>query len=1005
MSKRDQQLVLKQRVLAYARVRPPIQKPLICSSSSSGEDLEEDSASCCDGQTATNERGGLFSSLFNRRGRQHHQQQQKEQRANQQQKDESMKKMSMCTRASESDPRIVETAKGEYRLDHAFGEKSSQRDVWDAIGEPALVDVMKGTTACVLAYGQTGAGKTYALLNLPGVETKSSATISVANAFDEEEEEAEEERKNSAGLVPRLAVELFGKIEREKKKDRRMKHIVQISMMQIYNEVVDDLLEDLDKNSSSINAADSRITAKKQKNRTKNVVKRRSNNESNNKTQEEMWEVDDLTWIQCDSASMLLQKFAEGRKRLRYAETRMNKHSSRSHCVLHVKVTKRKEKKRRKQAWPAPEKGVEEEDDDEEVSLSTANNAIHSGDEDNMQNVKRKNTLTVEQTEGVLTVVDLAGSERQHKDYASSGENCNNNKKDKAAFRNNASSLVTSVKNNYAINEHEELRFKEATRINQSLLALGNCVRALASNAAHVPIRDSNLTKILCSSLNGRTRTFLLVCVSSEAEHASETAAALEFATNAMRVETLASCSKKVIIEMDESDMLSENRKSSSSTSSSTADDNQDDGDSSSSGYDDNLNNVRYDDQENDRLRKIQQQRPFSTVREGKLRREIQSLRDELEAAKIERVVAEQRAKENDERKEKEIEAVKARINNEQSDLFNNLKALQRENREKSEQMESLQREKNVLLAKYREKIRDFDSAREKSLSLINHEVRLRKIAESTAEREQIQHIETRKKLDRERLKGEKTVSKCAYERVKMDNDHQCRVMNLNKQLEIVKKKAYIELKTMDLYYARVKRAAIVIILSANEKKKREEEASKKFRALAIQKRKDAQIALRFRALRDDYQRTNREKDKTIDNEKRRLQRARLHAVETKEKLKIVSKNFNDFRLRIRDELDQQVQKGLVLHKQTNGKTYERVARVVISTKKKNERVLQQGFVKWSKKKTIAFDKIEKVAKRDGLENTQFVLKNIKRNLRSQFAPYSFDDDEYCNEHNLLQRT
>ena len=135
------------------------------------------------------------------------------------------------------------------------------------------------------------------------------------------------------------------------------------------------------------------------------------------------------------------------------------------------------------------------------------------------------------------------------------------------------------------------------------------------------------------------------------------------------------------------------------------------------------------------------------------------------------------------------------------------------------------------------------------------------------------------------------------------------------------------------------------------------------------------------------------------------MQRARLHAVETKEKLKIVSKNFNDFRLRIRDELDQQVQKGLVLHKQTNGKTYERVARVVISTKKKNERVLQQGFVKWSKKKTIAFDKIEKVAKRDGLENTQFVLKNIKRNLRSQFAPYSFDDDEYCNEHDLLQRT
>ena len=132
--------------------------------------------------------------------------------------------------------------------------------------------------------------------------------------------------------------------------------------------------------------------------------------------------------------------------------------------------------------------------------------------------------LIVEQSEGVLTVVDLAGSERQHKDYYRRHE------------INKSYPLVNT--NDRAV--LEELRFKEATRINQSLLALGNCVRALASNATHVPIRDSNLTKILYSSLNGRSRTWLLVCCSSEAKHASETAAALEFATRAMRVETIA---------------------------------------------------------------------------------------------------------------------------------------------------------------------------------------------------------------------------------------------------------------------------------------------------------------------------------------------------------------------------------------------------------------------------------------------------------------------------------
>ena len=68
-------------------------------------------------------------------------------------------------------------------------------------------------------------------------------------------------------------------------------------------------------------------------------------------------------------------------------------------------------------------------------------------------------------------------------------------------------------------------------------LTFGNVVHALAKKSAHVPYRDSMLTKLLESSLSGLSRTALLVCVASEQKHAQETSTSLEFASRCMRVE------------------------------------------------------------------------------------------------------------------------------------------------------------------------------------------------------------------------------------------------------------------------------------------------------------------------------------------------------------------------------------------------------------------------------------------------------------------------------------
>ena len=58
-------------------------------------------------------------------------------------------------------------------------------------------------------------------------------------------------------------------------------------------------------------------------------------------------------------------------------------------------------------------------------------------------------------------------------------------------------------------------RLNEGANINRSLLALANCINALASDrGGHVPYRDSKLTRLLKDSLGGNCRTMMIANVS-----------------------------------------------------------------------------------------------------------------------------------------------------------------------------------------------------------------------------------------------------------------------------------------------------------------------------------------------------------------------------------------------------------------------------------------------------------------------------------------------------------
>eukprot|EP01083_Nonionella_stella_P006245 18165_1 len=105
-----------------------------------------------------------------------------------------------------------------------------------------------------------------------------------------------------------------------------------------------------------------------------------------------------------------------------------------------------------------------------------------------------------------LNLVDLAGSERQ--------------------------SLTKSTGD----------RLVEGCHINKSLLTLGKVIRQLSEKKtpAHIPYRDSKLTRILQPALGGNARTAIVCNVTPSNHHIDETKSTLQFANRAKLIENTA---------------------------------------------------------------------------------------------------------------------------------------------------------------------------------------------------------------------------------------------------------------------------------------------------------------------------------------------------------------------------------------------------------------------------------------------------------------------------------
>uniref|UniRef100_UPI0037E989DF uncharacterized protein n=1 Tax=Semicossyphus pulcher TaxID=241346 RepID=UPI0037E989DF len=176
------------------------------------------------------------------------------------------------------DQEVVVVQKGsrkKFQFDKVYPQSSTQDDVF-AGTLPVITSCVDGYNVCILAYGQTGSGKTYTMMG----------------------------SKENPGVNIRSIRELL-RICADKEK---VSYTLKISMLEIYNDTLNDLLT-----KSPGASLDIRVQGKSVS-------------------------VPGLTQIQVQTESDILNVMETGEKNRKIASTKMNTQSSRSHLVVALEV-------------------------------------------------------------------------------------------------------------------------------------------------------------------------------------------------------------------------------------------------------------------------------------------------------------------------------------------------------------------------------------------------------------------------------------------------------------------------------------------------------------------------------------------------------------------------------------------------------------------------------------------------------------------------------------------
>ena len=135
----------------------------------------------------------------------------------------------------------------QHTFDHVYDQDASQKEVYERSAKDAVLSTLRGYNAAILAYGQTGTGKTYTMEGDPLARRRAPPPARAdgdgapprraRRATSTSAEDAGSER----GIIPRAIEDIFQYIADDT--SPKSKYLVRASYVQIYNEVISDLLK------------------------------------------------------------------------------------------------------------------------------------------------------------------------------------------------------------------------------------------------------------------------------------------------------------------------------------------------------------------------------------------------------------------------------------------------------------------------------------------------------------------------------------------------------------------------------------------------------------------------------------------------------------------------------------------------------------------------------------------------------------------------------------------
>jgi len=164
-----------------------------------------------------------------------------------------------------------------FEFDQVFDPNASQKEVYDVAARPIIDSVLEGFNGAIFAYGQTSSGKTYTMQG---------------DDIDDVE---------SQGIIPRMVRTVFNRIQSA---NENMEFSLKVSMCEIYNENIQDLLNPTRKN------------LKVFEEKAKGVY------------------IKDITESWCIDEDQVYKLMRYGNKNRACASTSMNAQSSRSHALF-----------------------------------------------------------------------------------------------------------------------------------------------------------------------------------------------------------------------------------------------------------------------------------------------------------------------------------------------------------------------------------------------------------------------------------------------------------------------------------------------------------------------------------------------------------------------------------------------------------------------------------------------------------------------------------------------